>query len=74
MLMKLLYKVGMERIYVAGFDGYQTRKCNYVDSYMENQYTEGQEENIRNAGYVSDIRKKMEVVFLTQSLYDKTGE
>lgn len=74
MLMKLLYKVGMERIYVAGFDGYQTRKCNYVDSYMENQYTEGQEENIRNAGYVSNIRKKMEVVFLTQSLYDKTGE
>ena len=74
MLMKLLYRVGIFKVYVAGFDGYQTKKCNYIDSYMTNQHTKGQEENIKNTGYVSDIRKKMEVVFLTKSIYDKTGE
>lgn len=74
MLMKLLLKVGMSQVYVAGFDGYQPEKCNYIASYMANQHTKGQEENIRNTKYVSDIKKKMEVVFLTQSLYDKSGE
>lgn len=71
MLMRLLIRLGKDRVYVAGFDGYQTERCNYVSTYMANQYTKGQEENIKNTGYVADIRKKMEVTFLTPSLYDK---
>ena len=71
MLMRLLIRLGKNKVYVAGFDGYQTEGCNYVSSYMANQHTKGQEENIRNTGYVADIRKKMEVIFLTPSLYDK---
>lgn len=74
MLMKLLLKVDISQVYVAGFDGYQSTKCNYVASYMTNQHTKGLEENIRNTKYVSDIRKKMKVVFVTPSLYDKSGE
>lgn len=70
MLMRLLIRLGKNRVYVAGFDGYQTEGCNYVSSYMANQHTKGQEENIRNTGYVADIRKKMDVIFLTPSLYD----
>lgn len=71
MLMRLIIRLGKEQIFVAGFDGYQSDNCNYISSYMANQHTQGQEENIRIAGYVADIRKKLNVVFLTPSLYDK---
>lgn len=71
MLMRLISKLGIDRVYVAGFDGYQSEGCNYISSYMTNQHTKGMEENIRNTGYVTDIRKKMDVVFLTPSIYDK---
>ena len=71
MLLKLMIKLGKNQVYIAGFDGYQPESCNYISSYMANQHTKGMEENIKNTGYVADIRKKMEVNFLTQSLYDK---
>lgn len=71
MLMKLLLKIGVAEVNVAGFDGYQFGRCNYIDSYMTNQHTKGKEENIRNTRYVSDIRKKIKINFLTQSIYDK---
>ncbi len=71
MLLKLMIQLGISRVYVAGFDGYHTKGCNYVSSYMASQHTKGVEENIKNTAYVADIRKKLEVIFLTQSLYDK---
>ncbi len=71
MLLKLMIRLGREQVCVAGFDGYQEEGCNYISSYMANQHTKGMEENIKNTRYVADIRKKMEVHFLTQSLYDK---
>ena len=71
MLMRLISKLGIDRVYVAGFDGYRSEGCNYISSYMANQHTKGMEENIRITRYVADIRKKLDVVFLTQSVYDK---
>lgn len=71
MLLKLMIRLGKEQIYIAGFDGYQEDGCNYISFYMANQHTKGMEENIKNTRYVADIRKKMEVNFLTQSLYNK---
>ena len=71
MLMRLIGMLGIDRVYVAGFDGYRSEGCNYISSYMANQHTKGMEENIRNTRYVADIRKKLDVVFLTQSVYDK---
>lgn len=71
MLLKLMIRLGKNRVYVAGFDGYLPEGCNYISSYMASQHTKGVEENIRNTMYVADIRKKMEVIFLTQSLYNK---
>ncbi len=70
MLLKLFMKLGMETVYVAGFDGYQEEGGNYVTSYMASQHTKGMEENIRNRRYIEDIRKQLEVVFLTDSLYN----
>ncbi len=71
MLMRLMIRLGKKQVYVAGFDGYKLEECNYISSYMANQHTKGQEENIKNTSYVADIRKKLEVIFLTPSLYDK---
>ncbi|MCM1251811.1 MAG: 4-hydroxy-2-ketovalerate aldolase [Clostridium sp.] len=71
MLMKLLIKLGIERVSIAGFDGYQGTGGNYVTSYMASQHTKGMEENIRNRRYLEDIRKQIEVAFLTDSLYNK---
>lgn len=70
MLMKLFLKLGIKDITVAGFDGYRLDGDNYVTSYMINQHTKGQEENIRNRRYVADIRKQMQIEFLTDSVYD----
>lgn len=71
MLMKLLIRLKVKQVYVAGFDGYQKEGGNYVTSYMASQHTKGMEENIRNRAYVEKIRKQIEVVFLTDSLYNE---
>lgn len=71
MLCKLMLMLGVEEIRIAGFDGYLEDRDNYVTSYMVNQHTKGQEENIRNSRYVEDIRKQLHIDFLTDSVYDK---
>ena len=71
MLLKLLLKLGIEQVSIAGFDGYQEEGGNYVTSYMASQHTKGNEVNIRNRRYVEDIRKQLKVEFLTDSLYNK---
>lgn len=75
MIMKLLMRLKAGKVYVAGFDGYQKDGGNYVTSYMASQHTKGMEENIRNRTYVENIRKQIEIVFLTDSLYNsKSGD
>ncbi len=71
MLLKLLLRIGVREAAIAGFDGYRSEGSNYVASYMVNQHTKGQEENIRNSRYVADIRKQLKLVFITESIYDK---
>lgn len=72
MLLKLLLRLEIKQVYVAGFDGYRPEGDNYVTSYMVNQHTKGQEVNRRNSRYVADIRKQMQIVFLTDSVYDSS--
>lgn len=71
MLIKLLIRLKVKQAYVAGFDGYQKEGGNYVTSYMASQYTKGMEENIRNRAYLENLRKQVEIVFLTDSLYNR---
>lgn len=71
MLLKLLLKLEIQEVYVAGFDGYRTEGDNYIASYMINQHTKGQEVNRRNKRYVADIRKQMKILFLTDSVYEE---
>lgn len=70
MLCKLMVQLGVQRVFVAGFDGYKEQGDNYVTSYMVNQHTKGQEENIRNSRYVENLRKKLQIDFLTDSVYN----
>lgn len=71
MLFKLLIRLGLKTVYVAGFDGYKQGGDNYVHSYMLSQHTKGQEENIKIKKYLDELKKKVQIVFLTTSVYEK---
>lgn len=73
MLLKVMLRIGMEKVYLAGFDGYfgQHNKKNYLYANMEYKFGKVQADNLNR--YVADvlkkIQKKMELVFITDSLY-----
>lgn len=70
MILRLLKKLEVERVALAGFDGYQTdHKANYVADYMASQHTKGEEENKKIKGYMEQLEKQMEISYLTESLY-----
>ena len=69
--MKLLIRLEAGSIYVAGFDGYSSNGDNYVHSYMASQHTKGQEENVKIRKYVTELKKKIPILFLTDSVYEK---
>lgn len=71
MLMKLLIRLGIPEVAIAGFDGYKPDGCNYASSYMTSQHTKGAEENVKNTGYLMDIQRKLTIHFLTPSLYQR---
>lgn len=71
MLLKLLKKLEIKTVFVAGFDGYQTDGTNYVSSYMVNQHTKGESENIRIKRYLKQFEQTIRIHFLTESLYQQ---
>lgn len=70
MLLRLLDRIGVKQIYLAGFDGYKQNGSNYVNSYMASLHTKGEEENVMIRRYVKDIENIMELIFLTPSRYE----
>lgn len=70
MLLRLLEKIGVKQVYLAGFDGYQENGANYVDSYMASLHTKGEEENRIIRSYVRDLQRIMKLEFLTPSRYE----
>lgn len=71
MLLRLLYKVGAAKVYLAGFDGYAENQTNYVSAHMASLHTKGEEENGRIRKFVGDLRTFMQLEFLTPSRYEK---
>ncbi len=70
MLLRLLKKLEVDHVALAGFDGYQTdRKANYVADYMASQHTKGEEENQKIKSCMEQMEKQMEVQYVTESLY-----
>lgn len=70
MLLRLLYKVGVTQVYLAGFDGYQENGANYVNAHMASLHTKGEEENINIRKFVGDLKSAMKLEFLTPSRYE----
>lgn len=70
MLLRLLHKVGVAQVYLAGFDGYQENGVNYVNAHMASLHTRGEEENINIRKFVGDLSSVMKLVFLTPSRYE----
>ena len=71
MLIKLLIHLDAKEVVLAGFDGYRSEGGNYVHNYMASRYTKGQEENVRIRKYVAELKKKISVCFLTESIYEE---
>lgn len=69
MLIKLLKRLGICSVTLAGFDGYKSKGENYVASYMINQHTKGELENIKIRKYMKQLGSQMKVEYLTESLY-----
>lgn len=72
MLLKLMIRVGIKKVYLAGFDGYfGQHKKNYLYANMEYKFGKAQANNLNKyvASVLHDMKLKLETVFITDSLY-----
>lgn len=69
MLFRLLRKLEIREVVVAGFDGYHHTGKNYAVNYMVNKHTKGDMENVRVKKYLKQLEKVLKIHFLTESLY-----
>ena len=73
MLLRLLKKLEVSSVALAGFDGYRTDvRTNYVADYMASQHIKGDEENKKIKERMEQMEKQMNVQYLTKSLYHDT--
>ena len=70
MLLRLLDKLGVKDVALAGFDGYQANRNNYAFPGMASLHTRGEEENVNIRKYVEELQKLMQLTFLTPSQYE----
>ena len=70
MLLRLLKKLDVQDVALAGFDGYRTdSKANYVSDYMASQHTKGDEENKKIRERMMQMERQLNIRYLTESLY-----
>lgn len=69
LLIKLLSKIDIKEIFVAGFDGYKKEGNNYVSKYLASQHTKGEDENVKLQRYVHNLKEQICMHFLTDSVY-----
>lgn len=70
MLLRLLKKLEVSQVALAGFDGYSSgRNENYIAGYLASQHTKGEEENNKIRTYMAQMEKVLEIQYLTDSLY-----
>ncbi len=74
MLLKILARLNVKEIYLAGFDGYVGDGVdNYIEKNMEYTFTQEQAEeiNIYVKNVINNYRKKIPIHFVTDSLYNR---
>lgn len=72
MALKILAKCNVRKVYLAGFDGYSlNNESDYFSSKMEYEFSKrmGQEINLSVNKFLSQIRIKLDFVFITPTLY-----
>lgn len=72
MLLKVLIKVGVARVALAGFDGYSSdRETNYYSSKMEYEFAKqkGDEINAYVDRILPELRKQLTLNFITSTIY-----
>lgn len=71
MLLKLLRKLEIKEVSIAGFDGYQRNGKNYAAAYMASNHIKGDTENIKIMKYLKQLEQAMSIHFLTETIYQK---
>lgn len=72
MLLRLLKELKIEKVVCAGFDGYSEKEDNYFNPAMEYGFVkkEARELNKHMRSSIFELRKEMQIEFLTYSAYD----
>ena len=76
MLLKFIKKIGIRRVYCAGFDGYSDRENNYNDPTMEYDFVKSEALHLNShmKAAIAEYRKSMDINFITYSAYDATED
>ena len=76
MLLKFVKKIGVRRVYCAGFDGYSDRENNYNDPSMEYDFVKSEALHLNShmKAAIAEYRKYMDIIFITYSAYDATED
>ena len=72
MLLKVMIRMGRDRVYLAGFDGYfGQHKKNYLYANMEYKFGKTKANNLNRyvAKVLVDLKSQIEIIFITDSLY-----
>lgn len=72
MLVRLLEKLGVTKLTLAGFDGYNAQRVNYFDANMEYSFIRQKAEALNESGrrFFAARKGKMDIHFLTESRYE----
>ena len=73
MVMKVMMAAGVQKLYVAGMDGYSETKVNdYFDTDIEYAFSESAvTRNTLIAEEIRSIKKRIDVKFITPTLYEE---
>lgn len=71
MFLKVLIKLGIKTVTLAGFDGYSTETSNYFRANMEYEFVKGMEDYLNNytIHFLEENADKINTTFLTHSKY-----
>lgn len=71
MLIRLLEKIGVKNVALAGFDGYTPDDVNYFDENMEYSFVKEKADSLNASGreFFHDMANRMNIEFVTESYY-----
>lgn len=73
MLFKVLIRIGVKSVTLAGFDGYFNDKNNYLNEKMEYVFIRKKADYLNDytRNFLKSVKENIRVIFLTESVYNK---